>query len=69
MLSSEKEAELTEILEVIDDLEEKDKEVLLMRYVEGLDPKDIAEIQGESTNVISVRIHRATQKVQKKLHI
>ena len=68
-LSSESEAELNGILEVIEDLEEKDKEVLLMRYVEGLDPKDIAEIQGESTNVISIRIHRATQKVQKKLHI
>lgn len=62
-------AQWNEILETIQDLEEKDKEVLLLRYVEGLEPKDIAEILEETTNVVSVRIHRAIEKVQKKLHI
>ena len=67
--TSEEDAELKGILQVIDDLEEKDREVLLLRYVEGLDPKDIAQITGDTTNVVSVRIHRAIEKVQKKLHI
>ena len=62
-------AEVGQILSVIEELEEKDKEVLLLRYVEGLDPRDIAEISGETANVISVRINRAIEKVQKKLHI
>jgi RNA polymerase sigma factor (sigma-70 family) len=62
-------AEFTQILETIADLEEKDKEVLLLRFVEGLDPKDIAVIIDESANVVSVRINRAIEKVQKKLHV
>lgn len=67
--TSQDDAEFGRILGVIDDLEDKDREVLLLRYVEGLDPKDIAEITGDTTNVVSVRIHRAIEKVQKKLHI
>lgn len=62
-------AQWQEALAVIEDLEEKDREVLLLRYVEGLDPKDIAEITQETANAISVRINRAIEKVQKKLHI
>lgn len=58
-----------EILDTIDDMEEKDKEVLLLKYVEGLDPKDIAEILEETANVISVRLSRATKRLQQKLHI
>lgn len=68
-ISSEAFASVKEILAVIDDLEEKDKEVLLLRYVEGLEPKDIAEILNENANVVSVRINRAITKVQKKLHV
>jgi len=67
--SSEAYASVNEVLAVIDDLEKKDREVLLLRYVEGLEPKDIAEILSENANVISVRINRAIDKVQKKLHI
>lgn len=69
LLKAEDEAEYGEILAVIGALEDKDKEVLLLRYVEGLDPKDIAQITGETANVVSVRINRAIEKVQKKLNI
>ena len=69
VLSPEVDAQWQEILDTIEDLEEKDKEVLLLRYVEGIDPKDIAEVLEENVNVISVRIHRAVEKLQKKLHI
>jgi len=68
-MSSQENAQFAEVLLTIEDLEEKDKEVLLLRYVEGLDPKDIAVILEESANVVSVRINRAIEKVQKKLHI
>jgi RNA polymerase sigma-70 factor (ECF subfamily) len=67
--SSLQDAELREIFAVIEDLEVKDREVLLLRYAEGLDPKDIAEILGESANVVSVRINRAIEKVKKKLSV
>lgn len=63
----EVEAEYQEVLAVIDDMEEKDKEVLILKHVEGLDPKDIAEILDETANTISVRLNRATKRLQKKL--
>lgn len=34
------------------------REVLTLRYVDGLGPKEIAELIEESENVVSVRIHR-----------
>ena len=68
-LGAELGAEYAEVLRAIDGMEGKDKEVLLLRYVEELEPKDIAHIMDESTNVISVRIHRATKRLQEKLDI
>lgn len=67
--SAEEDAQFAEVLAVIDGLEEKDREVLLLRYTEGLDPKDIAEALGETANAVSVRINRALQKVQKNMRI
>jgi len=69
VLGSQQQAEFTEVLKTIDDLEEKDKEVLLLRFVEGLNPRDIAQIHNETVNAVSVRITRALEKVQKKLHV
>ncbi len=34
------------------------KEVLILRFVDGLGPKEISELVEESENVVSVRIHR-----------
>lgn len=68
-ITAEGDAQTQQILSVIDQLEEKDKEVLLLRFVEGLDPKDIAELFDETANAVSVRINRAITKVQRILHI
>jgi RNA polymerase sigma-70 factor (ECF subfamily) len=65
----EQEASYQEVLNTIEDMEQKDKEVLLLKHVEGLDPKDIAEVLEETANTISVRLNRATKRLQKKLHI
>lgn len=62
-------ASYQEVLSVIEDMEQKDKEVLLLKYVEGFDPKDIAKILGETANIVSVRLNRATKRLQQKLHI
>lgn len=58
-----------EVLAAMADLEEKDRDVLVLRHIEGLDPKDIAEILSESANTISVRLNRATKRLQQHLHI
>jgi RNA polymerase sigma-70 factor (ECF subfamily) len=62
-------ARYQEVLYTIEDLEHKDKEVLLLTYVEGLPPKDIAEVLGENANAISVRLNRASKRLQQKLGI
>ena len=67
--SPEKIASYREVLSTIEDMEQKDKEVLILRHVEGLDPKDIAGILEETANTISVRLNRATKRLQEKLGI
>jgi RNA polymerase sigma-70 factor (ECF subfamily) len=67
--SPEQVAEYTEVLEAIKDMDDVDKEVLLLRYVEGYGPSDIAEMIGESANVVSVRLNRATKRLQSQLGI
>ncbi len=48
-------------------LDEKDREAIVLRYINELSPREIAHITGESENVISVRLHRALKKFRKKL--
>jgi len=57
------------VIDEIEDMEDSDKLVLLLKYVEGLEPKDIASILGESANTVSVRLHRAITKLQTRLHV
>ncbi|MDB5194914.1 MAG: polymerase sigma-70 factor, subfamily [Parcubacteria group bacterium] len=67
--SIEQHAQMREVLDVIQGLDEPSREALTLRFVEGLSPKDIAAISGESANAVSVRINRALKKVQDHLHI
>jgi RNA polymerase sigma-70 factor (ECF subfamily) len=62
-------SEVREVIGVISALDEPTREALTLRFVEGLSPKDIAEITGESANAISVRLNRGIKKVQDHLHI
>jgi RNA polymerase sigma-70 factor (ECF subfamily) len=62
-------SEYNEVLEVIADMDERDKEVLLLRYVEGLEPKQISEIIGETANNVSVRLNRAMARLKEKMHV
>ena len=52
-------------VELIKKLDEKYKDVLMLRYVDELSVKEIAEIVGESENNVSVRIHRGLDKLEK----
>lgn len=48
----------------IEKLEGKYKEVIVMRFVSDLSPKEIAEILGETENAISVRINRGLKQMR-----
>ncbi|MES2749195.1 MAG: sigma-70 family RNA polymerase sigma factor [Patescibacteria group bacterium] len=43
------------------------REVLIMRFVDGLGPREISELVEESENVISVRIHRGLKILREKI--
>jgi len=45
-------------------LPEKDREVIVMRYVDGLSLQEISRTLEESENAISVRLHRALKKAK-----
>lgn len=43
------------------------RDAVLLRYVNGMMPKDIASITGETENTVSVRIHRGLEKLRSLL--
>jgi RNA polymerase sigma factor (sigma-70 family) len=67
-LSPEANALYLEVLSMMEDMDQSDKEVLFFRHVEGLDPKQIAELLGETANTISVRLNRATKRLKERLN-
>jgi len=57
------------VIEKIRTLEPIYREALYLRYVEELNPKEISEITGESTNLISVRVNRGLKLLKAALRI
>lgn len=53
---------------VLNQIDEKYREVVLMRYIDDLSPKEIADITGESENNVSVRIHRGLKQAKELLN-
>lgn len=51
-------------IELVNQLDDKYKDVLMMRYVDEMSITEISEITGESENNISVRIHRGLAKME-----
>jgi RNA polymerase sigma-70 factor (ECF subfamily) len=63
-LKIEKIVEGREALEMLEQLDDKYKEVIIMRYIDDLSPQEIAEVVGESENLVSVRIHRGLVRLR-----
>lgn len=61
-------AEMKEALAVIETLDDASREAVILRFVEGLSPKEIGQLSGESANVISVRLNRALKTVRSRMH-
>lgn len=55
------------LLAQLEHLDQQSRDVLVMRFVDGLPPQEIAALLGVSANVVSVRIHRATKKLRSSL--
>jgi len=53
---------------LLDTLPDEYREVIILRFVDGLGPKEIAGLLEENENVVSVRLHRALAQLKKRLH-
>jgi RNA polymerase sigma-70 factor (ECF subfamily) len=62
-------AETSRLHTFIKELPDKYRQVIVMRYVDGLSPSEIAEKTGDTENAISVRINRGIKKIQDLMHI
>ena len=54
--------------ELVDELPDVYREVLILRFVDELGPKEISNLIEESENVVSVRLHRALRLLREKIH-
>ncbi|MDY0097114.1 MAG: RNA polymerase sigma factor [Candidatus Dojkabacteria bacterium] len=63
-ISVEDESAVSDILRNLDRLKEKEKEVIVLRYVQDLEIEGIAKILGKSKNTTKVMIHRAIKKLK-----
>jgi len=65
----EQSSELRRALEAVDTLDDASREAVLLRYMEGWTPAEIAALTDETPNAISVRLNRAIKKLQDRLHV
>ena len=63
----EKAQDKERVLKAIEKIDEKYKEILLMRYIEEMSIKEIGDILDKSQNHVSVMLHRGVEKLKKLL--
>lgn len=63
-ISLEKELEIKELHLKLYKLEDKYKDILIMRFVEDMSLEEIAKVYDQHANTIAVRIHRAIEKLK-----
>lgn len=51
----------------LSNVSEEYRDIIYMRYVDGLKPKEISEIMGISANHVSVRLHRGMAQLRKTI--
>ncbi len=53
--------------DLVGELPDTYKEILILRFVDGLGPKEIGELVEVSENVVSVRLHRGLKMLREKI--
>lgn len=59
---------LREVREAMEQLPEEQRDLLVMRYVDDLDPKDIARVLGITSNHVSVKLNRAMRELKQQFN-
>lgn len=63
-MSTEKEEEINHLMRVLNMLNEKDRELIVMNRLQGIKYDQIAEIIGSNTGSVKTRIHRIIKKIR-----
>lgn len=67
-LDRAEQAEISQaVLEAVGTLEEAQREVVLLRYYEGLELQEVAEATGQSMGAVAMKLSRAKQKLKERL--
>lgn len=53
--------------EMLEELPDQYREVIILRFIDQLGPREIGELIEESENVVSVRLHRGLKLLRKKI--
>ena len=61
----EKEEEIKHLMHIIDRLDPKDRELIVMNRLQGVKYDQIAEITGNSALAIRIKVHRILKKMRK----
>lgn len=60
----EKEEEVSHLMKVLNGLNEKDKELIIMNRIDGIKYEQIAEIVGSNRIAVKTKIHRIVKKLR-----
>jgi len=55
---------LAQVKESLAGLSQEERDLVTMRYIDDMDPKEIAEIVGITPNYVSVKLNRAVKKLK-----
>ena len=55
---------LAQVKDVMSTMAEETQQLLIMRYIDDMDPKEIAKVLNISPNYVSVKLHRAVQELK-----
>lgn len=58
-------AEVEQAMKILSKLDQDDQDIIILRYIDDLSPKDIAILFHEKENNISVKLHRALARLRK----
>lgn len=63
----ERRIEGADAMKLLKKLSDEDRDVLILRFVDELEPREIADVLDVSANAVSVRIHRAMKRLRELL--
>ena len=61
-------AEIEQAMKILERLPQRDRDLIIWRYVDDVSISEIAHMVDESENTVSVRLHRALTKLRELLH-